>query len=141
MIMMEMAASAALVGCGGNTTPPPPAFEIEGDWLYLGPSDVAHRLTIGHGSMVYTDVASKWSSSWTIKAYDNALHHFQIVFSSGSGTYLPVGQSLSGTYDLGSFLTVQSANGLASYPKLEGRGSCTDTGGMPIPDCRLYVKQ
>jgi hypothetical protein len=139
--MITMA--VALVGCGGNTTTPPPkAFEIEGDWLFLGPSVEPHDLTIGHGSMVYTDVDGKWSSNWTIKAYDNALHHFQVAFDSGSGTYLPVGQSMSGTYALGGLLTVQLANGLASYPQLQSAGTCTSaTDGAPVPDCRLYVKQ
>ena len=138
--MITMA--VAVVGCGeATTTPPPKAFEIEGDWLFLGPGTEPHDLTIGHGSIVYTDVAGKWSSNWTIKAYDNALHHFQIVFGSGSGTYLPTGQSLSGTYEVtGNFLTVQLANGLGSYPKLEGTANCTDSNGTPIVDCSLYVK-
>ena len=93
--------------------------------------------------MVYTDIAGMWSSKWTIKAYDNGLHHFQVAFDSGSGTYLPVGQSMSGTYDLsGTFLTVQLANGLASYPQLQGAGTCTrESDGMPLPECRLYAKQ
>jgi hypothetical protein len=93
--------------------------------------------------MAYADINGKWSSTWTIKAYDSGLHHFQVVFDAGTGTYLPVGQSMSGTYALsGTFLTVQLANGLASYPQLQGAGTCTrDTDGMPLPDCRLYVKQ
>jgi hypothetical protein len=135
----------ALVSCGGGTTTPPPApFEIEGAWVYLGPSDGPHELTIGHGSMAYTDNDGKWSSKWTIKAYDNGLHHFQVAFDSGSGTYLPVGQTMSGTYEVGgTLLTVQLANGLASYPQLQSPGSCTrDTDGTAIPDCRVYyVKQ
>ncbi len=92
--------------------------------------------------MVYADVDGKWSSHWTIKAYDNGLHHFQVGFDSGSGTYLPVGQSLSGTYALtGTFLTVQLAMGLTSYPQLSSPGTCTSAAdGTPIPDCRLYVK-
>jgi hypothetical protein len=141
---MIAVAMPALLGCGGGTTTPAPkAFEIEGAWLYLGPSDGPHDLMIAHGSMVYTDVDAKWSSNWTIKAYDNGLHHFQVTFGSGSGTYLPVGQSMSGTYDLsGTFLTVQLANGLASYPNLQSPGSCTDgASGTPVPECRLYVKQ
>jgi hypothetical protein len=137
-------AMPAVLGCGGSTTTPPPeAFELEGGWTYLGPSDGPHDLTIGDGSMVYTDVAGMWSSHWTIKAHDNELHHFQVTFDSGSGTYLPVGQSMSGTYDLmNTLLTVQSANGLASYPQLQSPGTCTrETDGTPIPDCRTYIKQ
>jgi len=140
--MVLVALPAALLGCGGSTTPPP-AFELEGGWTYLGPSDGPHDLTIAGGSMVYTDVAGQWSSRWTIKARDNGLHHFQIAFDSGSGTYLPVGQSLSGTYQLtGALLTVQLANGLAAYPPLQGAGSCTSaTDGAAFPDCRLYIKR
>ena len=137
-------AMLAFVGCGGSTaTPPPEAFELEAGWTYLGPSDGPHDLTIGSGSMVYTDVAGMWSSRWTIKAYDNDLHHFQVTFDSGSGTYLPVGQSMSGTYDLsGTLLTVQLATGLASYPPLQSPGTCTGaTDGTPIPECRTYIKQ
>ena len=131
-------------GCGANTkTTPPEAFAIDGAWSYLGPSDVPHTLTISDASMVYTDMAGQWSSRWTIKAYDNGLHHFQVVFDSGSGTYLPVGQNMSGTYDLNATtLTVQVASGFASYPPMESPGSCTAaTDGTPIPDCRLYIKQ
>src|SRR5213083_2286858 len=85
----------ALSGCGASdTAPQPAAFAIEGAWLYLGPSDVPHDLTIDHGSMVYADVDGHWTSSWSIKTYDNAAHHFQVVFSSGSGSYLPVGDSM-----------------------------------------------
>ena len=140
--MMTMAVT--LVGCGETTaTPPPKALEIEGDWLFLGPSIEPHDLTIGHESMVYTDVDGKWSSNWAIKASDNALHHFQLTFTRGSGTYLPTGQSLSGTYDLsGTLLTTQTATGLAAYPPLMSPGSCTrDTDGTPIPECRTYIKK
>jgi hypothetical protein len=140
---MIAVAMLALLNCGGSTTTPPPgAFEIEGAWTYLGPSDGPHDLTIGNGSMVYTDVAGKWSSKWTIKSFDNGLHHFQVTFDSGSGTYLPVGQSMSGTYESGAaVLTVQLANGLTSYPPLQSAGTCTgSTDGTPIPECRLYVK-
>ena len=93
--------------------------------------------------MAYTDVGGTWSSKWTIKAYDNELHHFQVTFASGSGTYLPVGQSMSGTYDLsGTLLTTQLADGLASYPQLQSPGTCTGgTDGAPVRDCRLYIKQ
>jgi hypothetical protein len=134
----------AVPACGGSTsTPPPEPFAIDGAWIYLGPSDVPHDLTITDGAMVYTDVDGMWSSRWTIKAYDNALHHFQVTFDSGSGTYLPVGQSMSGAYDLtGATLTTQLAAGLQSYPPLESAGSCTSaTDGAPIPECRVYIKQ
>jgi hypothetical protein len=140
MITMAM---PALLGCGeGTSTSPPKPLDIEGGWFYLGPSDGAHTLTIGHGSMVYTDMDGKWSSKWTIKTSDNALHHFQVAFDSGTGTYLPVGQSMSGSYDVsGNVLTVQLANGLASYPPLDSPGTCTsETNGAPEPDCRLYLK-
>jgi hypothetical protein len=134
----------ALSGCGANNTPAQPeAFDLEGAWVYLGPSDVPHDLTVGHASMVYADVDGQWSSNWTIKAYDNTAHHFQVVFGSGSGTYLPVGESMSGAYDVtGAFLTVQLAKDLASYPLLQSPGTCTSTAdGAPVPDCRLYVKK
>jgi hypothetical protein len=134
----------ALLGCGGGAmTPPPEASELEGGWTYLGPSDGPHDLTISDGSMIYTDVAGTWSSQWTFKANDNELNQFQVTFDSGSGTYLPVGQSMSGVYELsGTLLTVQLANGLASYPPLRSPGSCTsDTDGTPIPECRTYIKQ
>lgn len=137
----------ALTGCGGDSGGNPQAadpgpFEAEGKWLYLGPSDIPHTLSITRTSMVYTDVDGMWSSNWTIKAYDNGLHHFQVTFDTGVGAYLPVGQTMSGTYDLGTtLLTVQLASG-DSYPPLQGAGTCTaDVGGMPVPDCRLYVKQ
>ena len=141
MVVMAM---PVLVGCGGDAAKPPSKpFEIEGGWSFLGPSpaDSAHLLTIKPGSMTYTDNDGKWSSKWTIKTYDNELHRFQIEFDSGSGSYLPTGKSLSGTYDLAGFLTVQLANGLASYPPLQSAGTCTDANnGNPLPDCRLYVK-
>lgn len=131
-------------GCGGSSTaPPPPPFELEGAWTYLGPSDGPHDLTVGGGAMVYTDVARMWSSTWMIQSYDNGHHHFQVAFVSGSGTYLPVGQTMSGTYDLADkLLTIQLATGLASYPSLQSPGTCTGgTDGAPVPDCRLYVRQ
>ena len=132
-----------LPACAADTTTPQPdPFEIEGAWLYLGPSDVPHTLTIGPSSMAYADVAGNWSSKWTIKAYDNELHHFQVVFGSGSGTYLPVGESMSGAYDVsGTLLTVQLSKQLATYPSVQGAGTCTGADGMPVPDCRLYVKR
>jgi|SRR3954452_11297229 hypothetical protein len=136
-------ATLASLGCGGSSAPPPDPFELAGGWTYLGPSDGPHDLTISDDSMVYTDVAGTWSSDWTIKAYDNELHQFQVTFKSGVGTYLPVGQSMSGVYKLsGTILTVQLANGLASYPPLRSPGSCTsETDGVPIPECRTYTKQ
>lgn len=93
--------------------------------------------------MVYTDVAGAWSSKWTIMSYDNGSHHFQIAFDSGEGTYLPVGHSMSGTYQLSdTLLTVQLASGLSSYPTLQDAGTCTsETDGTPVTDCRLYIKQ
>lgn len=142
-ILATTIAVLAVPGCGGSTSSPPQdPFAIDGAWIYLGPSDVPHDLTISNGSMVYTDVEGKWSSHWTITAYDNALHHFQVTFDSGTGTYLPVGQSISGAYDLtGATLTTQLANGLTSYPPLESAGTCTAaTDGAPIPECRTYVK-
>ena len=134
----------ALSGCGANnTTPQPAAFDLDGAWLYLGPSDVPHTLTVSQAAMVYADVDGHWSSSWTIKTYDNGAHHFQVAFGSGSGTYLPLGESMSGAYDVsGTFLTVQLAKDLASYPPLQSPGTCTGTAdGTPVPDCRLYVKK
>lgn len=138
-----------LAGCGDNTADPepepkanPPApLDIVGSWLYLGPSDPTHTLVIDQTSFVYTGVDAVWNSHWTIKATDNALHHFQMVFASGSGSYLPMGQTLSGTYENGAFLSVQLASGSA-YPELKSAGTCTSaTDGAPIPGCGLYVKQ
>jgi hypothetical protein len=140
--------SLVLAGCGGDDDDagaPPPApepFEIEGPWLYLGPSDGPHTLTIERTSMTYADLDGKWSSHWTIQAYDNVLNHFQVAFASADGAYLPMGQTMSGAYDVsGTLLTVQLANGMA-YPVLQGAGTCTSPAdGMPLPDCRLYVDQ
>src|ERR1041385_386383 len=107
----------AVSGCGANdATPEPEAFDLEGAWLYLGPSDVPHTLTVAGASMVYTDVDGQWSSTWTIKTHDNGLRHFQVVFDSGSGAYLPLGESMSGAYDVsGTLLTTQLAKDLTSY--------------------------
>src|SRR4051812_36900079 len=89
----------ALAGCGANdAAPQPEPFDLQGAWLYLGPSDVPHTLKIGQESLAYADVDGHWSSTWTLKAYDNQLHHFQVAFASGAGTYLPVGESMSGAY-------------------------------------------
>ena len=133
---------AASSGCGGDNASPPAAFELDGAWTYLGPLDGPHDLTIGDGSMVFKDLNGAWTSHWTIKTYDNALHHFQMGFTSGTGTYLPTGKDLSGSYDLsGSLLTLQLATGTASYPSLQGAGTCTSGGdGTPLPECRLYIK-
>jgi hypothetical protein len=150
MAMMPM----TILGCGaGGTTAhsdasvhsdasaQPEAFELQGTWLYLGPADGPHTLKISNGSMAYADIDEKWSSNWSIKGYDNGPRHFQVVFESGTGTYLPVGQTMSGAYVLdGPVLTVQLANGLASYPSVQNPGSCTD-GAAFIPDCRIYVSQ
>lgn len=126
---------------GGSTTAPPEAFELQGSWLYLGPWDGEHTLNITNVSMVYADIAGQWSSNWTISEYDNGLHHFQVDFDSGTGTYFPVGQTMSGTYVLnGGLLTVQLADGAGSYLPVQSPGSCTE-GATLIPDCRLYIKQ
>jgi len=128
-------------GMGGTTTVQPGAFELDGTWVYLGPSDTPHSLKISNGAMVYADEAGQWSSNWTVKDYDNGLHHFQVVFETGTGTYLPVGQNMSGTYDLNvPILTVQLANGLASYATVRSPGSCTEESTF-IPDCRVYMKE
>ncbi len=145
---MVILAVTALPGCSGGTKAAQPdaaaqseAFDLDGRWLYLGPSDGPHTLEINNASMAYADVSGAWSSNWTIKEYDNVLCHFQVVFESGTGTYLPVGQNMSGTYVLeGAILTVQLANGLDSYPALQSPGSCTE-GTTPIPDCRIYMNQ
>jgi len=135
-------ATIVLLGCGGGSTAQPEAFELDGSWLYLGPSDGPHTLTISDGSMAYSDIDGEWSSNWTLKEYDSGLHHFQVVFETGTGTYLPVGKNMSGTYVLnGEILTVQLANGLASYSTVQSPGSCTAGGSTLIPDCRIYVKQ
>jgi hypothetical protein len=120
----------------------PEAFELQGSWLYLGPGDGVHTLKISNGSILYTDVDGQWSSNWTIKDYDNGLHHFQLVFESGTGTYSPTGQSLSGSYVLNDpILTVQLANGLGSYPPVQSPGSCTEEGSNRISNCGIYMKQ
>ncbi len=128
---------------GGEATggAPPVPFELQGSWLYLGPWDEVHTLEISNASVVYTDIDGEWSSSWTIREYDNELHHFQLTFESGTGTYSPVGQDISGAYVLaGAILTVQLAEGLG-YPPVESPSSCTDGDGNRIPDCGLYMSQ
>jgi hypothetical protein len=132
-----------LAGCGDTAAPPEPEpLAIEGPWLYLGPSDGPHTLTIARTSIDYTAVGETWSSKWAITARDNGLHRFQMEFDSGSGAYLPVGPTMSGVYELsGTLLTVQLANG-ASYPQLQGVGTCTAAAdGTPLPGCSLYIKQ
>ena len=112
-----------------------------GSWLYLGPSDPTHTLVIDAASFVYTGVDVAWNSHWTIKATDNGLHHFQMAFASGTGPYLPMGQTLSGAYEVsGTLLSVQLASGTA-YPELKSAGTCTSAAdGTPIPGCGLYIK-
>ncbi|HET7544539.1 MAG TPA: hypothetical protein VFK05_31935 [Polyangiaceae bacterium] len=139
-------AMLALAGCSSNTAAPQSEpFELNSSWIYLGPSDVPHDLKIdsASSSASFTDVAGTWASNWTLKSYDNDLHHFQLVFVSGSGSYLPTGDSLSASYELsGTLLTLQFAKGLATYPPLQGAGTCTSaTDGMPLPDCKLYIKK
>jgi len=129
-------ALGVLSGCSASDTKPA-AFDLEGAWLYLGPSDVPHTLTVDHSAMIYADVEGQWSSTWTITAYDNGARHFQIAFGSGFGAYLPMGEKMSGA-----LLTVQLASSLASYPALKSPGTCTDTtDGTPLPECRLYIKK
>jgi hypothetical protein len=142
-------AMMTLLGCGGGATTvqpdasaQPDAFELQGTWLYLGPWDVVHTLKISNVSIAYTDVDGQWSSNWTIKDYDNGAHHFQMVFESGTGTYLPTGQDLSGTFVLsGQILTVQLTDGLASYSPVQSPGSCTEGGVTRISNCGIYMKQ
>lgn len=135
-------AAMALGGCGGDTTAPRAAFELDGSWVFLGPGDGPHTLKVSDTSMVYTDLDGKWSSTWSIKQYDNDLDHFQVTFDSGTGTYLPVGQNMTGTYALNSpMLAVQLAASPGSYPPLASPDSCTEADSTPIPDCRLYMSQ
>jgi hypothetical protein len=125
-----------------TTTVPSEAFELEGSWLFLGPGDLMHTIEISNGSMVYTDIGEAWSSNYTIQKYDNDMDQFQITFESGTGTYYPVEQNMSGTYVLsGSILTIQLANGLESYPPMLNPGSCTDESSNRIADCGLYMSQ
>jgi len=140
-------ATVTLLGCHGGATTVQhdasaqhDAFEIQGKWLYLGPGDAVHTLTISDVSIVYTAVDGTWSSNWTIKDYDNGLDHFQLVFESGTGMYSPTGQNISATYDLnGAVLTMQLADGLGSYLPVTSPGSCTEGGSTRIPNCGLYM--
>ena len=143
-----------LSGCtGGSTKAQPEAsvptdasvprddFDLRGSWLYLGPGDQVHTLEISNASIIYTGTGGDWSSTWTIKDYDNDLLRFQLVFKSGTGSYYPTGQSLSGSYGFsGTILTVQLADGLGAYLPLQSPGSCT-VGTDPITNCGLYMKQ
>jgi hypothetical protein len=133
----------AVAGCGeDNSAAPSEPFELDGAWLYLGPSDAPHILTISNENMVYSAVDGDWSSTWSIEGYDNELHNFQVNFGSGSGSYLPLGESSSGAYELSVALTVQLTPGLSAYPTVHDAGTCTDSAsGTPVPDCRLYIKQ
>jgi hypothetical protein len=127
---------------GGTTTAQHEAFELRGTWLYLGPGDLMHTLQVSDESMVYKDIAGEWSSNWTIKGYDNSLHRFQLIFESGTGTYYPVGENISGTYVVNSaILTAQLANGLGSYPPMQNPESCTDENSNRIADCGLYMSE
>lgn len=144
--MTMLAMTVAACGGGDDQAPadasrPAEAFELDGNWLYLGPWDSYHDLVIDNGSMVYTDIGKQWSSTWTLKTYDNELHHFQVSLKSGTGTYVPSGQDMSGSYVwAGANLTIQLAKG-SSYPEVTSPGSCTEQDGTLIDDCRLYMKQ
>jgi len=141
------AAMLALAGCSSDSTGATPAqaeaFELDASWIYLGPSDVPHELKIDNGSMAFTDVGGSWASNWAIKSYDNEHHQFRLAFTSGTGAYLPVGENESAAYELsGTLLTIQLTPGMASYPALQGAGTCTGAAdGMPIPGCKLYIKK
>ena len=66
-----------LTGCGADPAPTEPEpLDIEGSWLYLGPSDGPHTLKIGRTSVDYADVGGTWSSKWTITARDNGLRRY-----------------------------------------------------------------
>jgi hypothetical protein len=143
-IMMTLA-TMALPGCGGDTSKGPSEdFELQGSWVYLGPWDGEHTLKISNTSMKYASLSGDWSSNWTVKQYDNGLHHFRITLDAGTGNYYPVGRDMSGTYVVeNAILTIQLAisNDTGSYPALKSPGSCTEEGGLLIEDCRLYMKQ
>ena len=143
LVMAMILSTLTLPGCGGGTnTTPSDAFELQGSWLYLGPWDGEHTLKISDGSILFAALAGEWSSNWTIQDHDNGLHHFQLVFKSGTGTYSPVGQDLSETYVLNSgILTVQLADGKGAYAPVRSPGSCTEGGATPIRNCGIYMKQ
>ena len=136
------ASAAADASTTADASVPHGDFELRGSWLYLGPGDVVHTLAISNTSIVYTGIDGDWSSTWSIKSFDNDLERFQLVFQSGTGSYYPTGQSQSGTYDFsGAILTVQLADGLGSYPAMQSPGSCTVGGTDRIANCGLYMKQ
>jgi hypothetical protein len=139
---MMALATTAFLGCGSDSTQKSESFEIAGNWLFLGPASGEHRIKISDTSMVYSAVDGTWSSTWTIKDYDNALDHFEIVFGSGTGTYMPTGDNLSGTYVLENvMLSIQLAKGLGAYSPVKYAGSCTDSDSKPVADCGLYMKE
>ncbi len=138
-----VATGGEAAGGSGTGGAPPVPFDLQGTtWLYLGPWDSVHTLEISEDSVVYADIAGEWSSTWSLTEYDNDVQHFQLTFASGVGTYSPTGSSLSGAYVLAdAILTVQLAEGVASYPPVESPGSCTRDGAERIPDCGIYMKQ
>lgn len=135
--------STAAGGSGAQTTTEKPEhFEIEGSWLYLGPWDGPHTLEITSESVQYADTDNGWSSTWSIKEYDNGLHRFELVFKTGEGEFSPSGQNLSATYVLNNgILTVQLADGLEAFQPVESPGSCTTEESDLIPDCKIYMQQ
>ena len=148
LAMMMTLATMALPGCGGDDAKAPAEnFELQGSWLFLGPWSGEHTLKISNTSMKYASLADPsgdWSSNWTVKQYDNGLHHFRITLDAGTGNYYPAGRDMSGTYVVeNAILTIQLAisNDKGSYPELKSPGSCTEEGGLLIEDCRLYMKQ
>jgi hypothetical protein len=134
------ASTTADAGASTDASTPHGDFEIRGSWLYLGPWDQLHTLEISNTSITYTGSGDDWSSNWTVKDYDDRLQRFQMIFKSGTGSYLPTGQSLSGTYDLsGAILAIQLADGLGSYLPLET--SCLTASSERIANCGRYMKQ
>jgi len=135
----------ALSACGGSETASPQngPFDMEGKWLFLGPGNGPHDLTVTRSTMFYEDVEKTWSSTWTLTSYNNTAHGFRVTFASGTGTYFPVGKNMVGTYDVtGTLLSVQLASGTGAYPALLTPGTCTSPDdGAPLPDCRIYVHQ
>jgi hypothetical protein len=142
-------ATMPLLGCGESTSTDQPdafvpagPFELEGNWLYLGPWDGEHTLKFSGTTATYDDIGGAWSSTWTLKSFDNDRHHFQIVRKEATGAYTPAGQELSGSYVLDAvILTVQLADGLGSYPEIRRPGSCTEDDSTKIENCRIYMKQ
>lgn len=118
-------------------------FELSGSWLYLGPWDGEHTLSISSQSLEYADINQGWKASFGLKTCDNDLDRFEIVFGSGDGEYSPVGEEFSGTYVLqDAILTLQLKQGLNNFVPVQSPGSCTaEPGGEAIPDCKLYMRQ